>query len=357
MYRFFVSVLFLFIKDPETAHKLALFFLKIVGLFPFSQLTAFVAKTQKLELQQRVFGVNFPNPVGLAAGLDKDGGSAKGLESLGFGFLELGTVTKYPQDGNPRQRIFRFDSDRALVNRMGFNNKGAGALSRRLAHLKMNIPVGISIGKSKRTELEDAAADYRFSLERLYDHGDYFAINVSSPNTPGLRELQDKKFLVEIVSMMNEFRDAQKVRKPLLVKIAPDLSYEAIDEVLKVCEDGKIDGIIAVNTTVARLGVSRAATETAGGLSGEPIKKRATEIISYIHSKKPNMPIIGVGGIFTAEDAYEKIKAGASLLQVYTGFIYEGPLIARAINEGLAVFLKRDGYKSISEAVGKNKSS
>lgn len=354
MYRFFISVLFVFVKDPETAHKLALFFLKIAGLPPFSWVVSAVAKINKQELGQTVFGIHFPNPVGLAGGFDKDGEAVLGLQAFGFGFLELGTVTYEPQPGNPRQRVFRFPDDRAIVNRMGFNNKGVLVVAKTLKNMHAQIPLGISLGKSKIVELEDAAADYVSSLGVLYDEGDYFVINVSSPNTPGLRELQDKKFLVDIVSAMNEFRDARKVRKPLLVKIAPDLSYEAIDEVLTVCDEGKIDGIIAVNTTVARLGVSRAATETAGGLSGEPIKKRATEIISYIHSKKPNMPIIGVGGIFTAEDAYEKIKAGATLLQVYTGFIYEGPLIARTLNEGLAALLKRDGYKNISEAVGKS---
>lgn len=354
MYRFFISVLFVFVKDPETAHKLALLFLKIVGIPPLSWIVSFLAKTGKSELRQTVFGIDFPNPVGLAGGFDKDGEAVNGLQAFGFGFLELGTVTYEPQPGNPRQRVFRFPDDRAIINRMGFNNKGAVTVAQSLKNVHANIPLGISLGKSKIVELEDAAADYVSSFGVLYEKGDYFVINVSSPNTPGLRELQDKKFLVDIVSAMNEFRDARKVRKPLLVKIAPDLSYEAIDEVLKVCEDGKIDGIIAVNTTVARLGVSRAATETAGGLSGEPIKKRATEIISYIRAKKPTLPIIGVGGIFTAEDAYEKIKAGATLLQVYTGFIYEGPLIARAINEGLATLLKRDGYKNISEAVGKN---
>ncbi len=353
MYRFFISVLFLFVKDPETAHSCALLFLKIAGTPPFSWVFSLFQRDEDALLSQTIFGLSFTNPVGLAAGFDKDGNVTTGLSALGFGYVEVGTITKYPQDGNPRQRIFRFPEDRALVNRMGFNNKGAGALARRLSRMKVSVPVGISIGKSKRAELEEAAADYRFSLERLYDYGDYFAINVSSPNTPGLRELQDKKFLVEILRTLNEYRDMQAVRKPFLVKIAPDLSYEALDELLVVCEEGSIDGIIAVNTTVAREGVSRAAAETAGGLSGEPIKKQATEIISYIHKKRPTLPIIGVGGIFTAEDAYEKIKAGASLVQVYTGFIYEGPFIARTINQGLVKLLEKDGYKNISEAVGK----
>lgn len=353
MYRFLVSTLFLFVKDPEVAHRAAFVFLSIAGTPPFSWLFSFMGKLRLPELSQQILGLQFENPVGLAAGFDKDGLVTHGLSAFGFGFVELGTVTKYPQEGNPRQRLFRFENDRALVNRMGFNNKGAGALARRLSRTHHMVPIGISIGKSKRAELDEAAADYRFTLERLYDHGDYFAINVSSPNTPGLRELQDKKFLIEIVRTLNAYRETRDVRKPFFVKIAPDLSYEAIDEVLEVCDTENIDGIIAVNTTVARVGVSRAAAETAGGLSGEPIKRQATEIIAYIHAKKPTLPIIGVGGIFTAEDAYEKIKAGASLVQVYTGFIYEGPFIVRSINSGLARLLKKDGYTNIAEAVGK----
>lgn len=352
MYRFFVGVLFLFVKDPEVAHRVALFMLKLVGIPPFSWLVSSLSRTQNPSLSQKVFGLTFENPVGLAAGFDKDGECAPGLEALGFGYVELGTVTNLGQAGNPRQRIFRFPDDKALVNRMGFNNKGAATVSRSLVNLRTSIPRGVSLGKSKVTELEDAATDYLMSFKTLYEHGDYFVVNVSSPNTPGLRELQDKKHLVEILAMLNSYRDVQEKRKPLLVKIAPDLSYEAIDELLKVCEEAKIDGIVAVNTTVARVGVSRAATETAGGLSGEPIKKRATEIISYIHKRNPQIPIMGVGGIFTAEDAYEKIRAGATLVQVYTGFIYEGPLIARAINNGLIDILKRDGHKNIGDVVG-----
>jgi dihydroorotate dehydrogenase len=354
MYKFLVSLLFLFVKDPETAHQGALLFLKIIGIPFVRNGVSFLASVKNPALSQTVFGIEFPAPVGLAAGFDKDGSALNGLEALGFGHVEVGTVTKYPQEGNPRQRLFRFNDDKAIINRMGFNNAGAGALSRKLIGKTHRVPIGISLGKSKRAELEEAPQDYRFSLERLYDMGDYFVINVSSPNTPGLRELQDKKHLIDIVNMMDEYRRLQQKRKPFLVKIAPDLSYEAIDEVLEVCEKFNIDGVIAVNTTVARVGVSKAATETAGGLSGEPIRKRATEIIRHIHRKKPNLPIIGVGGIFTAEDAYEKIKAGASLVQVYTGFIFEGPLIARSIHARLLELLELDGYSNIREAVGKD---
>lgn len=353
MYKFLVSVLFLFVKDPETAHEGALFFLKLVGFPLIRDVVSHFSAVRSTALTQEVFGVPFATPVGLAAGFDKDGRVIEGLRALGFGHVEIGTITKYPQEGNPRPRLFRFIDDRALINRMGFNNRGAGALSRRLSMMKRRIPVGISIGKSKRAELEEAPEDYRFSLERLYDVGDYFVVNVSSPNTPGLRELQDRKRLIDIMHSLNQYRLEQDVRKPFLVKIAPDLSFEAIDEVLSVCSEFGIDGIIAVNTTVARVGVSKSAVETSGGLSGEPIRKKATEIIRHIYKKNPNLPIIGVGGIFTPEDAYEKIKAGASLVQVYTGFIFEGPFIARNIHRGLIKLLQKDGFNNIEEAVGK----
>jgi len=354
MYRLLIAIVFVFFKDSETVHRLALLILGIAGLPLVRGVVGSVTRVSDPRLSQTVFGVRFENPIGLAAGFDKDGEVLHGLAALGFGYVEAGTVTKYPQEGNPRPRMFRFPEDRAVINRMGFNNKGAGAMSRRLHGVSAGIPVGISIGKSKIAELEEAPSDYRFSYERLYQRGDYFVVNVSSPNTPGLRQLQDKKHLVEIVTALNEYRDAQDERKPLLVKIAPDLSHEAIDEVLEVCRSNSIDGIIAVNTTVSRKGVSETAAGIAGGLSGLPIQRRATEIIRYIHRKEPALPIIGVGGIFTAEDAYEKIRAGASLVQVYTGFIYEGPLIAADINRGLLSLLNRDGYANVAEAVGKD---
>lgn len=354
IYRFLVSILFIFFKDSETVHHLALLFLKFLGLPGMSSAVRVCTKVDSPALHQIVWGADFRNPVGIAAGFDKEGEVIHGLSALGFGFVEAGTVTKYPQDGNPRPRMFRFENERAIINRMGFNNKGAGRMARRLSHLHPDIPVGISIGKSKRAELEEAAEDYLFSYERLYDMGDYFVINVSSPNTSGLRQLQDRKFLVDIVRKLKVFRAGKEKHKPLLVKIAPDLSLEAIDEVLEVCREEKLDGIIAVNTTVSRKGVSESAAGIAGGLSGLPVQKLSTEIIRHIHKKQPALPIIGVGGIFTAEDAYEKIQAGATLVQVYTGFIYEGPGIAAKINRGLLKLLEKDGYKNISEAIGKN---
>lgn len=353
MYKFLVSILFTFLKDPESVHHLALLYLRFLGLPPFNAIARAINTVRSPLLVQEVFGIRFNNPVGIAAGFDKEGKVILGLEALGFGYVEVGTVTKYPQRGNPRQRVFRFDNERAVINRMGFNNRGADAMVKSLVGRRAGMPVGVSLGKSKLVELEDAPMDYRYSFSELYNQGDYFVVNVSSPNTPGLRELQDKKHLLAILSSLNEFRNAQAAKKPLLVKIAPDLSYEAIDEVLEVCRAERIDGIIAVNTSVGRRGVSKEAASIAGGLSGEPIQKMATDIIRYIHKKSPGMTIIGVGGIFSAEDAYEKIKAGATLVQVYTGFIYEGPGIAGKINRGLVELLKKDGYASISDAVGK----
>lgn len=352
MYKLLISFLSFFFEDPETLHRVAMDFLKIAGAWPFAPVVRALFHVEDAALSQKVFGVEFKNPVGLAAGLDKDGRAISGLASLGFGFLEIGTVTKHAQPGNPRQRIFRIPEYGAIINRMGFNNRGADSLKKRLSGKHRPVPVGISFGKSRVTPLEEAKDDYLYSFSELYYFGDYFVINVSSPNTPGVRELQDKKFLVDIVSALDEYRKTRKERKPILVKIAPDLANEAIGEVLDVCSAYNVDGIIAVNTTVGRDGVSKETSE-AGGLSGKPLQKRATEIIRYIHGEKPKLPIIGVGGIFTAQDAYEKIRAGASLVQIYTGFIYEGPAVVKRINEGLLKLLKKDGYRNISEAVGK----
>ncbi len=352
VYKFLISVLSVFFKDPETLHRFAFDFLKVGGVWPLSSLMKALFAVRNPALSQNLFGMTFRNPVGLAAGLDKDGKAVSGLASLGFGFIEIGTITRHAQAGNPRQRIFRIPKYGAIINRMGFNNRGADSLKRRLSGKRHPVPVGISFGKSRITALENAKDDYLYSFSELYYFGDYFVINVSSPNTPGVRELQDKKLLVDIVSALDAYRKTRKDRKPLLVKIAPDLGNDAIGEILDVCKEHNVDGIIAVNTTVGRDGVMREMNEV-GGLSGKPLSKRATEVIRYIHKKNPKLPIIGVGGIFTAEDAYEKIKAGASLVQIYTGFIYEGPAVVKHINEGLLELLKKDGYGNISEAIGK----
>lgn len=351
IYKALIAVIFFFIKDPESVHHLALKFLKILGSTPFSGIASVITRVSDQRLSQTVLGLTFENPVGLAAGFDKEAQVIDGIESLGFGFVEVGTVTRHAQPGNPRQRLFRYPKSAALINRMGFNNKGADAFAARLSKPR-RIPRGINFGKSKITELKDATSDYLYTYQSLYEYGDYFVVNVSSPNTPGLRELQDKKYLLDILSALNKFRDQRETRKPLFVKISPDLTNEAIDDVIAVCRAERIDGIVAVNTTTARDGVWEDKDEE-GGLSGRPLNVRSTEVIRYIHEKAPQLVIIGVGGIFSAEDAYEKIKAGASLTQIYTGFIYEGPLIVRNINYGLVRLLEKEGYKNISEAVGK----
>ncbi|WP_138502741.1 quinone-dependent dihydroorotate dehydrogenase [Nostoc sp. PA-18-2419] len=312
-------------------------------------------------LKQNLFGLNFPNPVGLAAGFDKDGVAAGIWPSLGFGFAELGTVTFHSQPGNPRPRLFRLPLDKAALNRMGFNNSGAAAMAARLAgekHQFRSIPIGINLGKSKITPLEAAAQDYFDSFRLLKDLGDYFVVNVSSPNTPGLRSLQDATMLSAILELLQSENESQK---PIFVKIAPDLSWEAIADIISLAKTYQLAGIIATNTTISRDGLKTQVIEPtgkspqseAGGISGEPLRSRSTEVIRFIWQQtQGQIPIIGVGGIFSPEDAWEKIIAGASLIQVYTGWIYEGPLIVRRILTGLLSHLKESGLNSIGEAVG-----
>lgn len=353
MYKILRFFLFLF-KDPEIPHALALHVLNILAKFPF--VLRFIGKYTIIKderLHQNIFGIDFENPVGIAAGMDKNGEAILGLQALGFGHIEIGTISRYPQSGNPRPRLFRLTKDKAIINRMGFNSAGSEAVAHTLSEVSPHIPIGVSIGKSKITPLEQAPEDYTGSFNTLYKYADYFAINVSSPNTPGLRELQEKDALEELLSKLqneNEKNAAQLniKRKPILVKIAPDLTFPAIKEILEVCKQNNIDGVIAVNTTIERKDLKTTVNET-GGLSGLPLKDRATEIIAFIHKENPLLPIIGVGGIFTAEDAYEKIKAGASILQIYTGFIYEGPFIAHDINKGILKLLKRDGIQNLSD--------
>ena len=290
------------------------------------------------KLPAEVFGVQFPNPVGLAAGMDKHGAALPIWAQLGFGFCELGGVTWHPQPGNSKPRMFRVVPDGALINRMGFNNPGAAAMAERLAEWRAlgqwpDHPVGINLGKSKVTPLDQAADDYAMSLRALYPHGDFFVINVSSPNTPNLRQLQDKAALDEVLAAVQQVRGDHSARKPILVKVAPDLSFEALDEIVELTGPRQVDGIVATNTTITRPASQRAVYAEAGGLSGRPLRARSTEIIR--HLAKSGLPIIGVGGIFTAEDAYEKMEAGASLIQIYTGLVYEGPAIAREIVTGL----------------------
>ncbi|MCC5598114.1 quinone-dependent dihydroorotate dehydrogenase [Nostoc favosum] len=313
-------------------------------------------------LEQNLFGLNFPNPVGLAAGFDKDGVAASIWSNLGFGFAELGTVTFHAQPGNPPPRLFRLPLDKAALNRMGFNNRGAAAMAARLAQekqkLTQSIPIGINLGKSKVTPLEAAAQDYLDSFRLLKDLGDYFVVNVSSPNTPGLRSLQNASMLSAILNLLQQENTTQK---PIFVKIAPDLDWVAIADIISLAKTYQLAGIIATNTTIRRDGLKtqvidqtgKSPQDEAGGISGKPLRDRSTEVIRFIWQQtQGQIPIIGVGGIFSAEDAWEKITAGASLIQVYTGWIYEGPLMVSQILAGLLSKLEQSGLNSINEAVG-----
>ncbi|MBD6615006.1 quinone-dependent dihydroorotate dehydrogenase [Komarekiella sp. 'clone 1'] len=313
-------------------------------------------------LEQSLFGLKFPNPVGLAAGFDKDGVAVNIWSSLGFGFAELGTVTFHAQPGNTRPRLFRLPLDKAALNRMGFNNLGATAmaayLTREKQKLTQSIPIGINLGKSKVTPLEVAAEDYLQSFRLLKELGDYFVVNVSSPNTPGLRALQDASMLSAILNLLQQENYSQK---PIFVKIAPDLAWEAIADIISLAKTYQLAGIIATNTTISRDRLKtqvieqtgKSPQEEAGGISGEPLRDRSTEVIRFIWQQtQGQIPIIGVGGIFSSEDAWEKITAGASLIQVYTGWIYEGPLMVRRILTGLLSKLEQNGLITISEAVG-----
>lgn len=315
-------------------------------------------------LEQTILGMKFPNPLGLAAGFDKDGIGANIWHNFGFGFAELGTVTYHPQPGNPPPRLFRLPLDQAALNRMGFNNGGAVAMAARLkgGKEKLNypipIPIGINLGKSKITPLELAAQDYLESFRLLKDLGDYFVVNVSSPNTPGLRSLQDAAMLSQILDVL---QGENTGKKPIFVKIAPDLEWEAISDIMAIAQGYNLAGLIATNTTISREGLQtqiiektgKSPQEEAGGISGRPVRDRSTEVIRFIHQQSQGqIPIIGVGGIFTAEDAWEKITAGACLIQTYTGWIYEGPMMVSRILTGLLTKLEENGLNSIREAVG-----
>lgn len=352
----------LFSLPPETAHELALHSLSLLRPKFINELVAKRYATEESAPIDR-FGISFPNAVGLAAGFDKDGVALSALAALGFGFIEAGTVTLHPQPGNPRPRLFRLPEDKALINRAGFNNSGAAAFAKRVAGEKLRCVLGVSIGKSKITPLEQATEDYLASFELVYNVADYVAVNVSSPNTPQLRQLQQSEQLSALLSALQEKNRAlQQARQrsrpmPLLVKLSPDLTSEDLELIVDVVVRLGIDGIIATNTTITRdhLVTERAqvAALGEGGLSGAPLRATSTRIVAQIYRlTKGRVPIVGVGGIFTAEDAWEKIAAGASLVQLYTGFIYRGPSIAREINEGLQQILNREGFPNLDAAVG-----
>lgn len=326
----------LFQFDPEKVHHFTFKTLRQFHNIPgFNSLffEKYQVKSEKLETE--VFGIKFPNPVGLAAGFDKDAKLYKELSSLGFGFIEIGTVTPKPQDGNPKKRLFRLKEDEAIINRMGFNNEGVEATLERLKDNK-NVIIGGNIGKNKITANEDAMNDYAICFQALFDVVDYFVVNVSSPNTPNLRALQDKEPLTKLLLHLQKLNNEKDIQKPILLKIAPDLTDEQLLDIVDIVETAKIAGVIATNTTISREGLTSSDKDEMGGLSGKPLTKRSTEVIKFLkENSQTKFPIIGVGGIMTAEDAMEKFKAGASLVQLYTGFVYKGPQLIKDINEAV----------------------
>lgn len=340
MYKIVIRPL-LFLLKPESAHHVALRLFNIFYKLPGAK--SLLHNLFQLEyplLVRHVMGLEFKNPVGLAAGFDKNARYVDEMEALGFGFIEIGTLTPKPQQGNPKPRLFRLYEDKSLVNRMGFNNEGVQAAVARLKKRKSKILVGGNIGKNKVTPNENALEDYEKCFHALYDVVDYFTVNVSSPNTPDLRSLQEKEPLRKLLLHLKNLNQQKPRPKPITLKIAPDLNNHQLDDIIEICLELRIDGIIATNTTIER---ERLKTDKqkikqigAGGLSGKAIRNRSTKVIRYIHQKSGgDIPIIGVGGIFTAKDALEKLKAGASLVQIYTGFIYEGPSLAKKINTEL----------------------
>ncbi len=338
----------LFTLPPETAHNATHRLLRgVQGTAAESMLRDRYA-VRDARLRVDAFETAFPTPVGVAAGFDKNAEVPRSLAALGFGHVEVGGVTAEAQPGNPSPRLFRLPEDRALINRMGFNNEGADAVGDRLDREPLpDVPVGVNIGKSKSTPLESAADDYRYTYERVADAGDYFVVNVSSPNTPGLRKLQDREALEGILGTLSDAGAS-----PLLVKLSPDLPRDAVAEALDVVGELDLDGVIATNTTTARPEtVENPNRAERGGLSGDPIEGAATELVRFV-AKRTDVPVVGVGGVSDAAGAYEKIRAGASLVQLYTGLVYEGPGIARDINRGLLELLDRDGFGSIAEAIG-----
>jgi dihydroorotate dehydrogenase len=327
---------FLFKQEPEKVHYWAMRMLRRGLALPF--MGRFLKKecTTPAHLERELWGIKFKNPVGLAAGFDKDAKFVDDLAALGFGFIEIGTVTPLAQPGNEKPRLFRLPQDKALINRMGFNNDGVVAAAERLRKRKSDVVIGGNIGKNKVTPNEAADEDYEKCFRALYDVVDYFTVNVSSPNTPNLRALQEKEPLERLLNRLQIINNSSGKPKPILLKIAPDLTLTQLDDIIEIVRNTKIQGVVATNTTIERSGLTTNADEVAaigaGGLSGLPVKEKATEVIRYIHQKSGgSIPIIAVGGIFTAADAQEKLDAGASLVQVYTGFIYEGPLIVSKI--------------------------
>ena len=339
MYKIVRFILFFF--NPEFIHNILFKLIKFTAMIPgviWTWRLLFMVKDTRLE--REVFGLKFENPVGLAAGFDKDAKLFDELGAFGFGFVEIGTVTPLPQQGNPKPRLFRLKQDHGLINRMGFNNSGIEAVTSKLRRNKTKLIIGGNIGKNKLTPNEDAVSDYEICFEKLFPYVDYFAVNVSSPNTPGLRDLQEKAPLTALLIRLQELNSAKDKRKPILLKIAPDLTNAQLDDIITIVADTKIDGVIATNTTIDRNGLKTDKNKLKaignGGLSGKPVKSRSTEVIKYLaDTSNKAFPIIGVGGIHSPEDALEKLDAGATLVQLYTGFIYEGPALIKRINKAI----------------------
>lgn len=335
MYKLFIRPLF-FLFDPEKIHHFTFSTIRFFNKIPFvSAIIKSLYKVEDKRLERELFGLKFKNPVGLAAGFDKDAKLFNELSNFGFGFVEIGTLTPKPQDGNPKKRLFRLQSDSAIINRMGFNNGGVEAAVERLKKNK-GVLIGGNIGKNKVTPNEEAVEDYKICFHALFDYVDYFVVNVSSPNTPNLRELQDKEPLTKLLQTLKDLNNKKRKPKPILLKIAPDLTDSQLLDIIDIVSVTQIDGVIATNTTISRDGLTSANKTEMGGLSGKPLTKRSTEVIRFLADKSNKaFPIIGVGGIHSAQDALDKFSAGADLVQLYTGFIYEGPKLIRDINKAL----------------------
>ncbi|PSQ53879.1 dihydroorotate dehydrogenase (quinone) [Halobacteriales archaeon SW_8_65_20] len=337
----------LFALPAEQAHRLGHLALRTSQGTRLAAVAADRLAVTDPRLEVTAFGQSFANPVGVAAGFDKNAEIPAALAALGFGHVEVGGVTAERQPGNPKPRMFRLREDRAIINRLGFNNHGADAIGARLDDTEVDAPVGVNIGKSKSTPLAEAADDYRYSFERTRAGGDYFVVNVSSPNTPGLRELQNREPLEQILSTLQDAGAS-----PLLLKLSPDLAPEAVESALDVVNDLGLDGVVATNTSVDRpASLSSPKSVQEGGLSGAPIEDEATAMIRFV-AERTDVPVVGVGGVADAAGAYEKIRAGASVVQLYTALVYEGPTIARDINRELLRLLERDGFDSVEAAVG-----
>jgi dihydroorotate dehydrogenase len=331
----------LFRLNAEKAHHFTFDAIKRMFRMPgFAGIASSLYALDNNKLEREVFGLKFSNPVGLAAGFDKDAKLVDELAAFGFGFIEIGTVTPRPQAGNEKPRLFRLPQDSALINRMGFNNEGVVEAAQRLKKRKTNIIIGGNIGKNKLTPNEEAVADYLYCLDQLHEVVDYFVVNVSSPNTPGLRELQEKKPLTELLQAIQQRNKEKAKPRPVLLKIAPDLTWSQLDDIIDIVATTRIDGVIATNTTISRDNLKTPATQVSnigmGGLSGKPLTSRSTEVVRYLCKQSGGaFPVIGVGGIHSAQDAQEKLDAGAALVQLYTGFIYEGPALIKSINNML----------------------